>query len=287
MSFGETLSATNEASNLTVVDDKKAVKPALSDAEKDKLISAYGWFIAKQLALQSLGFTSKELDTFYAGLKLGCDGGAPMLKTSAEMQAMGDFLSAKTADNADAVAKKTEEEFLKNKKEAEAYIANIDKLPGICKTESGLRYKIISKGDEKTHPDDFSKVTIEYEGKLIDGTVFDSNSTSDTKPEIEISYTIKGFKEGLKLIGKGGEIELYILPELGYMNSPVALIPLGSLLIFKIKLLDVSKSMEYSDNLENMLMNFIENENKENDNGVSPLEKENKEIVQDTKSNLE
>lgn len=250
--FGETVNAmetskvvdnTKEVNktpdNKAIGETKATVSQSISDAEKDKMINAYGWLIAKELSLASLNLSSKELDIFCTGLKLGCENGAPQIKSMEEMQKMQGFFEKRIAENADAVAKKNDEEFIKNKKEADAYVANLDKLPGIRKTESGLRYKILSNGDEKVRPTDYSQIVIEYEGKLIDGTVFDSSSNREGKAEIFIGSTVDGFKEGLQLIGKGGEIELYILPELGYMNRQLSLIPAGSLLIFKVKLLDI------------------------------------------------
>ncbi|MEO1616865.1 MAG: FKBP-type peptidyl-prolyl cis-trans isomerase [Planctomycetota bacterium] len=83
------------------------------------------------------------------------------------------------------------------------------------KTESGLQYRILRKSDGKK-PGASTNVKVHYEGKLSDGTVFDS-SYSRGKPAIfRLSEVVAGWREGMQLIGEGGMIELKIPAELAY-----------------------------------------------------------------------
>ena len=107
---------------------------------------------------------------------------------------------------------------------------------GVVTTPSGLQYKVLTKG-EGTVPKSDEQVTVKYEGRLIDGTVFDSSykrnpQTSDFKP----SQVIKGWTEALTTMPRGSKWELYIPQELGYGSRQAGKIPPYSTLIFVVEL---------------------------------------------------
>ncbi len=108
--------------------------------------------------------------------------------------------------------------------------------PNIQTTASGLMYEIINAGDPAVRAtNDADQVVASYRGTLSDGTEFDKN---DSIP-FTLNGVIRGWTEGLKLIGKGGEINLWIPSELGYGAQGGGPIPPNSALKFEIKLLDV------------------------------------------------
>jgi len=102
-------------------------------------------------------------------------------------------------------------------------------------TSSGLYY-IIDKPGSVDHPNINSYVVAYYKGYLTDGTVFDENNTWYT-PTLMTNF-IKGWQEGLQLIGVKGKIKLLIPSALGYGGTAKAEIPANSVLIFDIELVE-------------------------------------------------
>lgn len=97
-----------------------------------------------------------------------------------------------------------------------AYLAEIEKMEGVKKTESGLLYQIVREGNEKKATLDTDKVRVMYEGKTRDGKVFDSSYERGDTAQFALNQVIKGWTEGMKLVGEGGEIKLWIPAKLAY-----------------------------------------------------------------------
>lgn len=97
-----------------------------------------------------------------------------------------------------------------------AYLAEIEKMEGVKKTESGLLYQIVREGNEKRATLDSDVVRVMYEGKTRDGKVFDSSYERGDTAEFALNRVIKGWTEGMKLVGEGGEIKLWIPANLAY-----------------------------------------------------------------------
>ena len=117
----------------------------------------------------------------------------------------------------------------------EQFLADNAKKDGVQTTESGLQYKLISAGDDyKVQPQD--TVVVTYKGQLLDGTVFDQNDSTS----FPLTNVIKGWQEGLTLVGEGAKVKLYIPAELGYGNNPRHHLA-KELLIFDIEVLKVNK----------------------------------------------
>ena len=103
-------------------------------------------------------------------------------------------------------------------------------------TESGLKYRILRKSD-KRKPAISNTVLCHYKGWLDDGTVFDSSYDRGEPIDFPLTGVIKGWTEGLQLIGEGGMIELEIPSELGYGEAGAgASIPPNSTLHFIVEL---------------------------------------------------
>lgn len=112
------------------------------------------------------------------------------------------------------------------------------KLEGVITTPSGLQYRVLREGTGAIPAID-DDVTVKYEGKLIDGTVFDSSY--NRKPETAVfkpSSLIKGWTEALCMMPVGSKWELFVPYELGYGDRRVGKIPAYSTLIFTLELED-------------------------------------------------
>ena len=107
-------------------------------------------------------------------------------------------------------------------------------------TASGLRYRILRKSDQ-VRPTVSGIVVVHYRGRLTDGTVF-VNSYEGGKPQqVALSKTIRGWQEGLQLIGRGGLIDLEIPSDLAYGEAGFVdfSIPPNAVLRYRIELVDV------------------------------------------------
>lgn len=123
--------------------------------------------------------------------------------------------------------------------EGKAFLAENAKKEGIITTASGLQYKIVTPANgAKPKPTDV--VSVHYEGRLINGTVFDSSIQRGTPVDLPVAGVIKGWVEALQLMHVGEKIELYIPSELAYGDqSPSPMIPANSVLIFDLQLLGI------------------------------------------------
>lgn len=119
------------------------------------------------------------------------------------------------------------------------YIEEASKNSAVKKTESGLLYEIIEAGDEANKPVAADTVVANYKGTLTDGTEFDSSYGRGEPTEFPLDRVIKGWTEGLQLIGKGGKIKLTIPSELAYGNQGKLA---GEVLIFEVELVDIKKA---------------------------------------------
>lgn len=129
----------------------------------------------------------------------------------------------------------------KNKKEGDSFLAKNKKMPGVVTTPSGLQYKILDYGDGAS-PKREDKVKVNYEGRLIDGRIFDSSYKRGKPIEFELLNVIPGWTEALQLMHVGDKWELYIPSELAYGNQQRSeLIGPNTTLIFTVELLDIVK----------------------------------------------
>lgn len=125
--------------------------------------------------------------------------------------------------------------------EANAFLEENKNNEGIQVTESGLQYRITKKGNGK-FPNAKDKVKVHYEGKLTNGTIFDSSFDRGTPIDFPLDGVIKGWSEGMQLIDEGGEIELFVPYDLGYGERGAGqAIPPFATLIFKVQLISILK----------------------------------------------
>ena len=122
------------------------------------------------------------------------------------------------------------------------FLAENKTKPGVMVTPSGLQYKILKQGDGAV-PQRTDKVKVHYEGRLIDGTVFDSSTKHGSQPAtFRADQVIKGWTEALTMMPVGSKWQLYIPSELGYGERGAgANIKPFATLIFDVELIDIEK----------------------------------------------
>lgn len=135
--------------------------------------------------------------------------------------------------------KKQEKEAKLNLEKSTKFLAKNKNKNGVVTTESGLQYKVITKGEGPT-PQDGDTVKLHYHGTLIDGTVFDSSIDRGEPITMNVDRFVKGFSEGLKLMPEGSKYTFYIPSELGYGKRPMPNIDANSILIFEVELLEIN-----------------------------------------------
>lgn len=118
------------------------------------------------------------------------------------------------------------------------WLAANAKRKGVKTLESGLQYSIEKEGKGAVATDS-TEVEVNYEGKLIDGSVFDSSYKRGQSATFRPDQVIKGWREALKLMPEGSAWNLYIPAELAYGERDQQNIPAGSTLIFKVEVIKV------------------------------------------------
>lgn len=133
-----------------------------------------------------------------------------------------------------------EKKYGANRKAGEEFLANNAKEEGVKTTDSGLQYKIITAGTGEIPTRD-QRVKVNYEGRLIDGTVFDSSYKRKAPATFGCAQVIKGWTEALTMMPVGSKWELYIPQQLAYGDREQQKIPPYSVLVFTVELLEIVK----------------------------------------------
>ena len=127
-----------------------------------------------------------------------------------------------------------------NSEKGQNFIEKFLQEEGAQKTESGLAYKIIEPGNDKKAVSDKDTVWVNYKGTLLDDTVFDQNDDIN----FTLNRVIKGWSEGMKLIGEGGKVKLVIPGDLAYGEYGTRGIEPNSTLVFDVELNKVGTFVE-------------------------------------------
>lgn len=133
-----------------------------------------------------------------------------------------------------------EKKYGANRIAGEEYLKANAKKSGVKTTPSGLQYKVLTEGIGEI-PTKESKVKVNYEGHLIDGTEFDSSYKRNKPVTFPVSGVIPGWTEALCMMPVGSKWELYVPQELAYKDREQAKIPPFSCLIFTVELLEIDK----------------------------------------------
>ena len=174
-----------------------------------------------------------SLKNFMAGFVAGTTGkGQKMSMEQAQSVAQAKMQEIK--------AKVAEETYGPNKLAGAKFMAENAKKEGVKTLDCGVQYKVIKEGSGPM-PKDTSMVKVHYEGRMIDGTVFDSSYTRGEPVSLRANQVIKGFTEALVHMPVGSTWEVYIPQELAYGEREQGKIKPFSPLIFKIELLGLGK----------------------------------------------
>lgn len=121
-----------------------------------------------------------------------------------------------------------------------AFLAENGKKPGVTTTASGLQYEVIKQGTG-AKPAATDTVKVHYEGKLLDGTVFDSSIQRGEPVSFPLNRVIPGWTEGVQLMPVGSKYKFVIPAKLAYGEQGAGPIPPNSVLQFEVELLEIVK----------------------------------------------
>ena len=194
------------------------------DGETEKSLYALGQKIGVQLGDLKC-FTPKEIDSVFAGMKDNIIGAESQVDLAEYAPKAAALFTSKQAE----AAAKMESKGL-------AFLDDARLEEGAVQTDSGLVYLEVTAG-EGDSPTVLSKVKVHYEGRLIDGTVFDSSYKRGAPLEFPLNGVIKGWTEGLQLMKPGGKAKLTIPSDLAYGDAGTGPIPGKAVLVFDVELL--------------------------------------------------
>ena len=199
----------------------------------DKLSYVLGMSLGQ--SLQASGVDSLEFDDFLSGVKVIFSGENPKISTEQGNQILQAFFDKKKKEKEE--AERIEKQ--KNLTAGQEFLKKNAEESGVTVTPSGLQIKVIKDG-EGNPPGPHSRVKCHYEGRLIDGQVFDSSYRRGTPTVFGLDQVIPGWTEGLQLMKAGSKYEFYIPANLAYGEVGVpGVIPGNSALIFTVELLEV------------------------------------------------
>ena len=210
----------------------------------DKKKAAYyaGIQIGQQIANQWVSGMNRELfgddstktislKNLMAGFVSGINANGIMTVDSAQIVAQAMMSSIK--------AKELEKTYGSNKEAGEKFLAANKTKEGVKTLESGVQYKVIKEGNGPI-PADTSLVKVHYEGKTVEGKVFDSSYERGEPINLRCNQTIKGWTDAMVHMPAGSVWEVYIPQDLAYGEREQGDIKPFSALIFKIELLEVN-----------------------------------------------
>ena len=199
----------------------------------DKLSYSFGLAIGTQL--MDMGAEAINVEDFSQALKDVFTGQPLAVKPEEAQNMVSSFLHEQEI----AKRKEMEEKGLKARSEGDSFLRDNGKRPGIITTASGLQYEILEEGNGK-HPKATDSVKCHYEGRLIDGTVFDSSIRRGEPAVFPLNGVISGWTEGVQLMAEGAKYRFYIPYQLAYgANGAGSSIPPYAALIFDIELIAV------------------------------------------------
>jgi FKBP-type peptidyl-prolyl cis-trans isomerase FkpA len=204
---------------------KKAAPAASAASEKSTASYALGVTMGQQLRETGVGPDGISTERMMQGVRDALAGKAK--STEEDRMAIAKFMHSVQ----DAAA-------ARGHAEADKFLAENGKKPGVITTASGLQYKVLTEGSGAS-PKPSDDATVNYKGTLLDGTEFDSSYKRGQPATFPVGRVIPGWTEGLQLMKPGGKYMLWVPPKLAYdMRSPPT-IPPGSLLTFEVELISV------------------------------------------------
>ncbi|MFW6575826.1 FKBP-type peptidyl-prolyl cis-trans isomerase [Acinetobacter baumannii] len=199
---------------------------------KDQFSYSYGYLMGRN---NTDALTDLNLDIFYQGLQEGAQNKTARLTDEEMAKAINDYKKTLEAKQLVEFQKQGQQ----NAQAGAAFLAENAKKSGVITTKSGLQYQVLKEGTGKT-PKATSRVKVNYEGRLLDGTVFDSSIARNHLVDFQLNQVIAGWTEGLQTMKEGGKTRFFIPAKLAYgeVGAGDSIGP-NSTLIFDIELLQV------------------------------------------------
>lgn len=199
----------------------------------NKLSYALGLGIGRQLA--QMGAEDLNIDDFSQAIKDILTGKEPQVSDQEAQKLVTTFFEEQEAKQRAAAAEKYKD----NKEKGEAWLANKAMEEGVVALPSGLLYQVLNEGSGKK-PTASDTVECHYEGRLIDGTVFDSSYKRGESATFPLNGVIAGWTEGVQLMSEGAKYRFFIPYQLAYgeRGAGQAIPPLAAL-VFDVELIKV------------------------------------------------
>ena len=199
----------------------------------DKLSYALGLGIGRQLS--QMGAENLNIDDFAQAIKDMLEGKEPQVADQEAKMIVTEFFQPQEAKQRAAAAEKYKE----NKDKGEAWLADKALEEGVVSLPSGLMYQVLNEGSGKK-PTAEDTVECHYEGRLIDGTVFDSSYKRGESATFPLNGVIAGWTEGVQLMSEGAKYRFFIPYQLAYGERGAgAAIPPFAALVFDVELIKV------------------------------------------------
>ena len=216
---------------------EKGDKPA-EDAMDSDSSYAFGMLMASQMN-GPMGLTDLRFD--YEAFKEGFKAYNEAAETRLSVEQAGEKIEAVVSKKQAETDDKMWIEGEKNRAEGEAFLLANKTKSGVITTASGLQYEVVIQGNGNK-PVASDVVRVHYEGKLIDGTVFDSSYSRGSPIEFPLDRVIPGWTEGVQLMNEGSTFNFFIPSDLGYgPGGGGGAIPPNATLIFKVELISIVK----------------------------------------------
>lgn len=199
----------------------------------NKLSYALGLGIGRQLA--QMGAEDLNIDDFSQAIKDILTGKEPQVSDQEAQKLVTTFFEEQEAKQRAAAAEKYKD----NKEKGEAWLANKAMEEGVVALPSGLLYQVLNEGSGKK-PTAADTVECHYEGRLIDGTVFDSSYKRGESATFPLNGVIAGWTEGVQLMSEGAKYRFFIPYQLAYGERGAGqTIPPFAALVFDVELIKV------------------------------------------------
>ena len=199
----------------------------------NKLSYALGLGIGRQLA--QMGAEDLNIDDFSQAIKDILTGKEPQVADQEAQKLVTTFFEEQEAKQRAAAAEKYKD----NKEKGEAWLANKAMEEGVVALPSGLLYQVLNEGSGKK-PTAADTVECHYEGRLIDGTVFDSSYKRGESATFPLNGVIAGWTEGVQLMSEGAKYRFFIPYQLAYGERGAGqAIPPFAALVFDVELIKV------------------------------------------------
>lgn len=194
----------------------------------NKISYALGLGIGQQL--KNMNIEDFSIEDFTRSIQDIMSGNPTAMSSREAQQMLNDYFKKKEKEQAEtAIA------------EGKVFLEQNARKAGVVQTRSGLQYEVLTEGSGRS-PKATDTVRCHYEGRLLDGTVFDSSYKRNKPTTFQVDQVIPGWIEALTLMPVGSKWEIYIPQELAYGEREQSKIPPFSCLIFTVELKEIAKA---------------------------------------------